>query len=320
METTDRKMSILAVGVIILVLGLFSSEAFPWGYATHTYMEDHLGKAKRNRNMNEIYGGVAPDIFNYLFNTPEYQQYLSYQTHVEFLKVWDIPRAGLGQSLAYGFVTHNDVWGADSTAHHNGLTFGQGEGYVIAKASELAEWLDTVPEYAVLGLPHDITLAISHEFVEAGIDLLVKGLDPSIGQKLKTSAFFRTSDFPVYIVKAYAKEFSKAAGIPRHEAAKFIIAAEREFRKAMMFYGEALMQDDLTAIRSIAEMTAEIAVSFLAANGLSLPPGVEIEDIVPLIELGIVQSMVICAGDFAGEIAATIDVVNQNLEVYGISY
>ena len=73
METTDRKMSILAVGVIILVLGFLSSEAFPWGYATHTYIEDHLGKTKRNRNMNEIYGGVAPDIFNYLFNTPEYQ-------------------------------------------------------------------------------------------------------------------------------------------------------------------------------------------------------------------------------------------------------
>jgi hypothetical protein len=314
-------MRFLAVGVLILVLGFFSSEAFPWGFATHTYIDDHLGKTKRNRNLDEIYGGVAPDTFIYLFDVPEYQAYLSYQTHVEFKKVWDVPRAGLGKALAYGFVTHNEVWGADSTAHQNGLTFGQGEGYIIAKAPELAAILEAFAPYADLGLPHEITLAISHELVEDGVDLLVKGLlDPSIGRKLKSSAFFRTSDFPVYLVKAYAKDFTEEFGISRHEATKFIIAAEREFRKRMMMYGEALTQDDATAIQLIAEMTANIAVSFLAANGLSLPPGVEIEDIVPLIEFAIGQSMVICANDFVGEIEATIDFVSQNLAANGISY
>jgi hypothetical protein len=226
----------------------------------------------------------------------------------------------LGKALAYGFVTHNEVWGADSTAHQNGLTFGQGEGYIIAKAPELAAILEAFAPYADLGLPHEITLAISHELVEDGVDLLVKRLDPSIGRKLKSSAFFRTSDFPVYLVKAYAKDFTEEFGISSHEATKFIIAAEREFRKRMMMYGEALTQDDATAIQLIAEMTANIAVSFLAANGLSLPPGVEIEDIVPLIEFAIGQSMVICANDFVGEIEATIDFVSQNLAANGISY
>ena len=319
--SNSGKKRVFAMGLgFFCLLAFFSSEAFPWGFGTHTYIDDHLGNTKRNRNMDEIYGGVAPDTFIYLFDVPDYQTYLSYQTHVEFKKVWDVPRAGLGKSLAYGFVSHNEVWGADSTAHQSGLTFGQGEGYVIAKAQVLAAILEAFPPYAALDLPHEINLAISHELVEDGVDLLVKGLDPSIGWKLKSSAFFRTSDFPVYLVKAYAKDFSDAFGISRHEATKFIIAAERNFRKRMMVYGDALTQDDPMAIQLIAEMTADIAVSFLAANGLSLPPGVEIEDIVPLIEYAIAQSMVICADDFAGEIGATIDFVNQNLEDNGISY
>jgi hypothetical protein len=318
-KADNKKFFTVGLGLLLLVM-FFSSEAFPWGFATHAYIDDHLGKTKRNRNMDEIYGGVAPDTFNYLFDVPEYQAYLSVQTHQEFKKVWVIPSAGLGKSLAYGFASHNDVWGADSTAHHKGLTFGQSDGYIITKAAVLAGILEAFPPYAGLGLPHEITLAISHELVEDGVDLLVKGLDPSIGWKLKSSAFFRTSDFPVYLVKAYARDFSEAVGISRHEATKFIIAAEKEFRKRMIFYGAALTQDAPTAIQLIAEMTADIAVSFLAANGLSLPPGVEMEDIVPLIEFAIVQSMLICANDFSGEIEATIDFVDQNLEANGISY
>jgi hypothetical protein len=225
---------------------------------------------------------------------------------------------GLGKALAFGFVSHNEVWGADSTAHRDGLTFGQGDGYVIAKASDLAGILD--PFFAALGLPYGVTLAISHELVEDGVDLLVRGLDPSIGGKLKSSAFFRTSDFPVYLTKAYAKDFSDAFEISRHEANKFIVAAEKAFRERMILYGDALMQDDLMAIHLIAEMTADLAVSFLAANGLSLPPGVKVEDVVPLIEYGIGQSMVICASDFALEIGATIEFVYQNLVYNGVSY
>ena len=209
------------------------------------------------------------------------------------------------------------VWGADSTAHHQGLTFGQAEGYVIAKATLLADILKQVPEYAALNLPDEVTLEISHELVEDGIDLLIKTLDPSIGQKLSSSAMSRTSNFPVLLVKAYATDFSQFAGISYQKASKFIIAAEKEFRQRIVFYGQALMQDDETAIQLIAEGTAEVAASFLEANGITLPPDA---DIVPLIEFAIEQSIDLCAGDFAAEIAATINFVGQNLQAQGISY
>ncbi|MCL4477241.1 MAG: hypothetical protein M1508_13645 [Nitrospirae bacterium] len=58
-------------------------------------------------------------------------------THYDFLKVWDASRNEVERSLAYGFVSHNDMWGADFTAHHSGRTYGQTEGYVIAKAEIL---------------------------------------------------------------------------------------------------------------------------------------------------------------------------------------
>ena len=231
--------------------------------------------------------------------------------------MWNVSNQGLGKSLAYGFASHNDLWGADSTAHHNGLTFGQGEGYVIAKAAVLAEILKQVLEYAGLDLPDEVTLEISHELVEDGIDILVKSLDPSIGRKLSSSALSRTSNFPVLLAKAYAGDFSQFAGISYQDASKFIIASEKEFRQRIVFYGQALVQDDATAIHLISEGTAEVAAIFLEAYGITLPPGV---DIVPLIEFGIEQSINLCANDFAQEIAATIDFVNQNLESHGISH
>jgi len=317
METRNKKMRYLAVGLLFLAMGFFSSEAFPWGFATHAYINDHLGKTKKNQNADEIYGGVAPDTFNYLFNFPNYLGFLSDQTHAGFMRLWNVSNQGLGKSLAYGFASHNDLWGADSTAHHSGLTFGQGAGYVIAKAALLAEILKQVPEYAALGLPDEATLEISHELVEDGIDLLVKGIDPSIGQKLSSSAMSRTSNFPVLLVKTYARDLSQFAGISRQEASKFITAAEKEFRKSIVLYGQALMQDEATAIQLISEGTAEVAAVFLEANGITPPPS---EEIVPLIGFAIAQSIILCADDFEAEIGATIDFVNQNLQTHGISY
>ncbi len=317
METRNKKRRYLSVGLFFLVMGFFSSEAFPWGFATHAYIDDHLGKTKKFQNADEIYGGVAPDTFNYLFAHPDYLGFLSDQTHAEFTKLWNASNKGLGKSLAYGFVSHNDVWGADYTAHHSGLTFGQDVGYVIAKAILLSEILKQVPEYAALNLPDEITLEISHELVEDGVDLLVKGIDPSIGQKLSSSALSRTPNFPVLLVKAYAKDFSQFAGINYRDASKSMIAGEKEFRQRIVFYGQALMQEEATAIQLISEGTAEVAAIFLEAYGITPPPN---EEIVPLIEFAIGQSITLCADDFSDEITATITYVDQQMRAHGIIY
>ena len=98
MKKIQTRRNFLVMGVICFALLFSSSEAFSWGFATHAYMDDHLGKKEAWNNLNEIYGGVTPDLFNTLFDYPEYFDFLSDQTHVEFKKVWKVSRSNVEKS------------------------------------------------------------------------------------------------------------------------------------------------------------------------------------------------------------------------------
>jgi hypothetical protein len=307
-----RKMA-TGLAVIFVVLVCYCSEAFSWGSATHAYINDQLNKKSAQIN-NEIYGGVAPDLFSYMFDSP-FLQDLDAQTHDQSMKVWKSARSASEKALAYGFVSHNDLWGADSTAHHSGRTFGTEEGYVISKAYQLKSALETIPEYAALELPEPISLEVSHNFVETGLDILTKRLDPQIGGKLSSAATRRSPILPAPLVRAYAKDLSLLPEMNHGKATRLIQSAEKEFRKSMILYGQALMLDDATAIQLIAEQTADISRGFLSAYGIPLPEEI---DLIPLITFAIEQSITLCADDFDEEIAATIDYVDQNLQAHGI--
>ena len=321
MHTRTIKTTCISLVMICLSLVFLTSDAFSWGYATHTYIDDHIGKNCWVRNSDEIYGGIAPDMFNYMFDTPEYLGYLSYQTHNGFMQVWEKAKVNREKAFVYGFVSHNDVWGADSTAHHSGITYGQTEGYVIAKAELLKPTISEIltglaPDYPS-DLLDEIALDVSHELTEYAIDVLIKRLDPMIGEKIARSALHRSPQFPRLLVRAYAAEFSSYEGISFPEAARLIKTAEKEFRESMVLYGQALMLDKETAIQLISEQTAYIAVSFLGAYGITIPEGT---DLVPLVTSAIGQSLDICAEDFSYEIEATIDYVDQQMNVNGITY
>jgi len=316
MKTKRMKKEWMVVGVIFLMVLFLSSEALPWGAATHAYIEDQLGKKREPNNSNEIYGGIVPDVFNYLFDYPAYLDYLYSQTHDEFLKVWNASRWGLAKSVAYGFVGHNDVWGADSTAHHLCLTCGTGEGYAIAKAKRLLAIAPLPPE---LGIPEEVAIEIFHEIVENSVDILVsKKTDPLIGKKIITSTIFRSPQFPLLLVKAYAKDFSSYTGMNYLEAAKFIMAAEKEFRKNLICYGQILTQDEVTAIQLISEQTADLAESFLGLYGIQLP--VPEKQVVELVISYMNLAISICQYDYQDEIAATIHFVDHQLKANGITY
>ncbi len=306
----------MVVGAIFLMVFFLSAEALPWSAATHAYIEDQLGKKREPDNNNEIYGGIVPDLFNYLFDYPSYLDYLYSQTHDEFLKVWDASRRGLAMSVAYGFVGHNNVWGTDSTAHHLCLTCGTGEGYAIAKAKQL---LAIAPLPSELGIPAEVAIEILHEIVENSVDILVsKKTDPLIGQKIITSAIIRNPQFPLLLVKAYAKDFSAYAGLSYFEAAKFIIAAEKEFRKNLICYGQILTQDEVTAIQLISENTADLAEAFLGIYGIQI--SVPKEQVVEIIISYMNLATSICEHDYQDEIAATIHFVDHQLKANGITY
>lgn len=324
---------VLALGIVLCAVVIFSSEAFPWGSATHVYIVDHLNKKQGLTDMDEarnrIYGGNGPDFFNYAFN--EYSGYLYPQTHDNFMTVWDAAGTVTEKALAYGFVSHNDVWGADSTAHHSGITYGQDEGYIIAKAYILRAILEQIPGFNALGLPENIALDVSHNLVENGVDILIKRMEPSIGQKLMDSAIYRSDEFPAMLINAYAGGLSEFFGITYEEASGIIDETESEFRNNLIDYGYVLTQDEDTAVQLISDTTASLAMNYLAAYGigelrddgtLKLSDGsiISSADLFPLIEYAVRTSMDICESDFKREIKATIGRVNGNLSSHNISY
>ena len=305
------------MGLIILGVFSLSSHAFGWGAATHAYIDSHLGEKD---SLNAIYGGMVPDMFQYVFDNHCLSVELNERTHHSFMPVWDeasVSPAVPPKALAYGFVSHNDTWGADSTAHHAGITFGQSEGYIIAKAYELKTILEQVPEYQALQIPDSISLEISHELVEDGVDILVRRLDPTIGRKLMISAMGRSQALPALLSEAYIADLSSCAGISYPEASRLISFTEAEFRKNVVAYGALLTQSETTAVQLLSQQVGEIAAGFLAANGIELPPNT---DLSLLIEFAITTSMEICADDFDVEIQATITLVRDNLNSHGVSY
>ena len=320
------KKSTLIVGALFLSVFL-AAPAFPWGWTVHTYIDEQFATKWRLQNANQVYGGLAPDLFNFRFDAPEMREYMQGRTHNDFMPVWNSAKSQPAKALAFGFVSHNELWGIDSTAHRAGLTYGQegtipghpaAGGYVIAKAYGLMGVLNQIPQFAALNLPEPVVLTVAHELVERGVDLLMKRLDPMIGVKMAAAALPPNPNFPVFMEKAYAGDLATHFGISRIEAVKFLVSSERQFRQTMVLYGHVLMQDDATAIALMAEQLEEMAKAFLAAFGLPpLPPNVDIE---PLLQYGIAQAMSLCWGDFAAEVEATVDDVAHQLRAHGISY
>lgn len=299
-----------------LAVVLLSQAAFPWGAATHAYMEEHLlkklGQTDSAVLYNRIYGANAIDIFNnnFIFPYVEFQAFLHDTARGNFLKAWEVAESKDERAFAYGFVSHNNTWGMDSSAHVSGVTYGRGEGYVIAKARVLAAMLGPALE-AQLGvpLPEEVLINVGHYLVESGVDLLVRAKDPAIGSKLTAAAFYRSGAIPTLLVNAYTDDLSALAAI---DAAPIILVAEGNFRASMMAYGFALTQDN--ALDLVAAELAAIGVSYLG-----LPSGSEAL-LTPIAKQGIGAAMTLCAPDFERELHASTGRVNGGLSSHGIAW
>jgi hypothetical protein len=311
------KKQALAIGCVIAILMIFSvSNVFSWGSATHAYIGNKLGSKGGLKDFDEMYGALAPDVFNYTFTG--WYEYIYKQAHYyAFMDMRDAADMRLQKALAFGFVSHNGLWGADFTAHHSGITYGQGKGYVIAKATDLMPIVRYALEQAhITGLPDYVLLEISHNFIEAAVDILMKRVDPKIGMKIVGAALLRTRAFPDMLVEAYAEGLAGYTGMTPKDAASAIRAAEKDFRKITILYGNALSQPEETAVQLLADQFATMAASFLAMMQVSLPDEV---DLAPLAAFGIEQGMLLCKDDFAKEVGATVKFVRGNLIQQGIT-
>jgi len=306
------KKQALTIGCVAAILLIFSvSSVFSWGSGTHAYIGNKIGAKGGLKDFDEMYGSLAPDVFNYTFAS--YYPYLYEQTHYTTFNLKGVADEKLQKALAYGYFSHNGLWGADVTAHHSGITYGQGQGYVIAKATELTLQVGPLLESQGITLTAPVLLEVCHNFVEASVDILMTRLDPNIGQKLVQAGLFRTRAFPAMLVDVYAQGLAGNAPMTLQEASQVIAAAEGSFRRITILYGLALTEPEDVAVGLLAENFATFAGAYLTAMGVTLPPDA---DLTPLAAYGIQQGIVLCANDFAAEVNATYKLDKKNMAVH----
>jgi hypothetical protein len=276
-----------------------------------------------------MWGSVAPDLFNFVFDPALCVGWIADQTQGEepdsAAKIWNAAGTNPEKVLAYGFVSHNDSWGADFVAHHSGLRPGyENEGYIIAKAKQLlnapsnpADPQRTFADvFADLGMSPDEAFLVAHVISEDAVDIrLGTEVDPLLGRKLAAAARGVTRRFPPLLVKAFAADYAAYCfGGDYSTATNVLTAAEKEHRKNMIFLGEAISQSEPVAVQLLAEQVVAILPEFL---GRPLP--VPEAEAVEIVKKGIFNSMVIC-DDYRAEIDATIEFVEKNLKDHGITY
>ena len=292
----------------VLAMAVCSAMAFPWGSAGHAYIDSRLfNDYGPLMQANAVYGGMAPDVFDYVFSV-SCKADISNATHTQFGAIWDSVWNRPGKSLAYGFVSHNDLWGADFTAHHSGITYGSAEGYIITKARLLMQAAPLPPE---LPIPSELALELYHNFVETAVDVLIKRIDPAIGRKMTSAALLRTPLFPVVMARAYKYQFAPCFGSAAI-AAEAMAAAEKEFRKSIILYGQSLCQDEGTAVQLLSEQTADLAAGFLGA-----PLPISKEEATALVVQLVQGAMQLCENDFAAELEATVVQVGNRMNAEG---
>lgn len=301
-----------------LVLILTAGASFAWEAATHAYIEEHLykkaGQADEYVLYNRIYGANALDIFNNNFTSPflEFAAYFHSTAQENFLQAWQLAASREEKAFAYGFVSHNNKWGMDSTAHISGKTYGKRTGYVIAKAQVLAAMLRSSLPEPLNGLPEETLVNLCHYLVESGVDFLVKAKDPEIGNKLFAAALNRSDEVTTLLVNAYQDDFAVLAGITETEAAGKIEDAETNFQISMMAYGWALTQPN--ALQLVAGGLADVGLIYLNLEDEWKPILTEVA------QQGITAAMMLCKPDFERELQATKGWVNGKLSSAGVTW
>lgn len=322
MEKNILKKTCMKAGLICCLCLALPTAALSWNQATHAYIAQELGARTGLDNLSEMWGSVAPDMFNYVFDPELCVGWLSDQTQGSApdsaMKIWSAAGTGKEEALAFGFVSHNDSWGADFVAHHSGLRPGyENEGYIIAKANQLlnapanpADPRRTFGDvFAGFGMSPDMALLVAHVITEYAVDIrLGSEVDPLLGRKLATAARNGTKKFQPLLVNAFAADYAAYCyGGDDATAAGVLTATEKGHRKDMIYLGQAISQSEPVAVQLLAEQL----VAVLPDLGFSVP--------VEIARAAIVSSMAIC-DDYKAEIVATIEFVGKSLKEHGVTY
>ncbi len=316
---TAKKLFVAALLILVAVQGAFS-----WGNATHVYLARELGVKFGPLNRNEMYGAVLPDVFNTMFDANG--QFLYDATHHNFMPVYRMAWRPSLKSVGLGFLTHNDTWGADFTAHHASFMF-PGEGYAIAKGAALVPRLMPVLVDILHagGLPSPdadyvaglLAPEMGHDLSETAVDLLVRrNLDRGVGLRMMLAAQTRPAEVPHLLAAAYAEDLAAFAGIPVADASALIVGTEKEYKKLITQYGLAFSRPENQTIAILAAQTAPVAEMLIEAN---VPiPGFDVTVTADQVAGFLSDAVALVEPDYAQELAATMRFVERGLRDHGI--
>ncbi len=294
--------------IVTLSVGLAAPQvALPWAAAVHGYAAAQLGY----RGVLEkefVYGSVAGDTFNFLFQDAQARQYLYVVTHgltpLQLGTVLPVLYNAEGEreeAVALGFVSHNNFNAGDMVAH--GYPYDDPSGYIIQKAIALQPEITYLLAQAGLQLPPPLVREISHVLVEYAADLLMREADRSIGALLLSSAAARGPGFPELLAASYADGLAAAAGVEREVAAAWIVDEEASFRGMTAAYGAILQKGDAQAFEEMVVFLTGTAQQYLAMFGFSVPA----ELVPPLVRYGLSRGMALCAPDLMDAVGETVE-------------
>jgi hypothetical protein len=321
------KKGIISVAAILLTHVFLAQPALPWGSATHAYIMDHIGKTAYWKNLNEIYGSMAPDMFNLMFEPQllDVREYMWEQTHrhPNFMKVWDAAHWwGYQKPLAYGFVSHNDSWAADFTAHHRSRLYWI-NGYVIVKAHLLEAIFDLTSfledQFGII-ISEEAAIELWHNLVEVAGDIIIWRNDHLIGEKIFLAAQKRSNAFQQLLIDAYANDLANNFPLKIGdftEASAFLVNKEIEFQNLMKDYGGILaLNNEDNIIRAFAVFAAELYGPQLGIH----PSDPRYGDLITQAENLLRISLLFIQNDYMREINRTTKFVKIEMLAHWIFY
>lgn len=313
----------LASLALCATAGALPSTALAWAAGTHAYIATHTHKMNGRLDEGAIcrraLGANLPDLFNEIYSAPT--QALAAVTHTDDATANLAPYfAALNadeRALAFGYGSHNNQWGTDSTAHVDAVTQGLTLGYVPAKAQVVGA-LMAPSVAAALDLPLDAAQALAteagHNFVEFAVDFLLAMVDPTLGPSLaEVAACYQQEADNAFLLRAmgpwFAPVLSDDPDTGLALAAYWIEAVTPPFVAQLGVNGEVLSLPYAQALPAFAELYAPFAVAYLQAKGLDVDPAL----VQQLLMAGIHTAVQVCAADFKEEIDATIGRVNAQM-------
>jgi hypothetical protein len=218
------------------MLGPFTAHAFNSG--THLYIAEQVFQ-NYTPKIDLYYGSIALDLSLYVAK-PEKWPTSFWDTHHDYIDLRPYALGFTQKAFALGWLTHNEVWGADYYAHIE-YPIGNGEGYVIQKAEILSSQIGLDPEFA-------------HYVIEVAIDLLLKNNnDHKLGEKLLLANLFRSWEDRNLLAKVLVFKEKKTDWLT-------LATTELTFRNLINQYAMALVLPSPYDKKALAELGVQLAL------------------------------------------------------------